>query len=84
MTLKNNSEKNQSPYGFRVSDFERAVGESAFSIQILIISYSPKSLFVKEVTGFVESSGRCIRVSWGHSGKATVAGSPSPEFDLNL
>lgn len=75
--------KEQQNY-FRVSDFESAIKRMNYRSQISIINYIPDSLFVKELTGFVECNNRGIRVSWNHQGEATVAGERTPEFDLNL
>lgn len=69
---------------YRVSDFENAIRKSELNIQISIVNYLPNSLYVKEITGFVEQNNRGIRVTWNNTGEAFVATARTPEFDINL
>lgn len=69
---------------YRVSDFENAIRKSDLNIQISIVNYLPNSLYVKEITGFVEQNNRGIRVTWNNTGEAFVATARTPEFDINL
>lgn len=69
---------------YRVSDFENAIRKSDLNIQISIVNYLPNSLYVKEITGFVEQNNRGIRVTWNNTGEAFVATARTPEFDIKL